>query len=82
MEFKSVNIDDIPNKKGAKVSCVKEIKNFLKTNFACVEIFPSDGDSLRRIYGFCNRAIERQKLPVKVIVRNGRIFFVRTDMEG
>lgn len=81
MEIKVCKMDDIPNKRGAKNNRIKEIESFIKSNQPCCEIFANDGEKLSVIYGSYNRTIERKEFPVKVIMRNRRVFLVRTDME-
>ena len=76
--IKPASLEDINKGKIYSENLTTEIINeFLKSSLDIAEIDVKDL-KMKNIYGNIRKRIEKYKLPIKVVMRRGRVFLVRS----
>lgn len=77
--YKPIKPDDLPKSRVREIPMVKEdLEDFMETGFAAAEVTIPDGCKPKSVYAAYTNRIKKLGLPVKMIMRDGRVYMVKT----
>ena len=75
-------VKEVPKVRGRNVLLVKELEEFVNMGVKNVKVTftPGEYKNSNSCQATLHKAIKKEHLPIKVIMRKGEIYLVRTDM--
>lgn len=76
-------VKEVPTARRRSSLLVKELEEFVRMGVETVKVTyrPDEYCSPVSCYSTLRRAAKREQLPINVVVTNGEVYLVRTDME-